>query len=84
MYMATTGTPFISEGMSTFILAISNVLFTAMIIWMTIRDYRLYLDEHWKEKYSFSSFIKREQFFFYMLLLFIFLVTLALWLPDVR
>lgn len=64
MYMATTGTPFISEGMSTFILAISNVLFTAMIIWMTIRDYRLYLDEHWKEKYSFSSLSSENSFSF--------------------
>ena len=38
-----------------------------------INDYRSYLENHWKARYSFRDFIKRERFYIYLLLAFIFI-----------
>ena len=38
-----------------------------------INDYRMYLENHWKARYSFRDFIKRERFYIYLLLAFIFI-----------
>ena len=51
-----------------FILILCMILGYAMI-----NDYRLYLENHWKARYSFRDFIKRERFYIYLLLAFIFI-----------
>ena len=33
-----------------------------------IHEYRMYLENHWKARYSFRDFIKRERFYIYLLL----------------
>ena len=33
-----------------------------------INDYRSYLENHWKARYSFRDFIKRERFYIFLLL----------------
>ena len=33
-----------------------------------INDYRSYLENHWKARYSFRDFIKRERFYIYLFL----------------
>ena len=38
-----------------------------------INDYRSYLENHWKARYSFRDFIKRERFYIFLLLAFIFI-----------
>ena len=49
-----------------FILILCMILGYAMI-----NDYRMYLENHWKARYSFRDFIKRERFYIYLLLAFI-------------
>ena len=47
-----------------------------------IHEYRSYLENHWKARYSFRDFIKRERFYIYLLLasIFIFLTNLLYFL----
>ena len=51
-----------------FILILCMILGYAMI-----NDYRSSLENHWKARYSFRDFIKRERFYIYLLLAFIFI-----------
>ena len=51
-----------------FILILCMILGYAMI-----NDYRSYLENHWTARYSFRDFIKRERFYIYLLLAFIFI-----------
>ena len=51
-----------------FILLLCMILGYAMI-----NDYRMYLENHWKTRYSFRDFIKRERFYIFLLLAFIFI-----------
>ena len=43
-----------------------------------IHEYRMYLEEHWKARYSFRDFIKRERFYIFLLLAFIFISLINL------
>lgn len=49
-------------------------VFIIVLILVMIADYRLYLGNHWKKKFSFADFVKQEQFYIYILLFFILLV----------
>ena len=46
-----------------FVLILGIILGYAMI-----HEYRMYLENHWKARYSFRDFIKRERFYIYLLL----------------
>ena len=46
-----------------FVLILGIILGYAMI-----HEYRIYLDDHYKARYSFRDFIKRERFYIYYLL----------------
>ena len=50
-----------------------------------IHEYRMYLENHWKARYSIRDFIKRERFYIYLLLasIFIFLTSLLYFLGGV-
>lgn len=65
---------YISEREIIIIVVVIMMLFLTATIFMMIKDYRLYLENHWKKQYSFADFIKREQFYVYILLLFIFMI----------
>ena len=52
-----------------FVLILSIILGYAMI-----NDYRSYLENHWKARYSFRDFIKRERFYIFLLLASIFIL----------
>lgn len=43
-----------------FVLILGIILGYAMI-----HEYRMYLENHWKARYSFCDFIKRERFYIY-------------------
>ena len=60
-----------------FVLILGIILGYAMI-----HEYRIYLDDHYKARYSFRDFIKRERFYIYLLLasIFIFLTNLLYFL----
>ena len=49
-----------------FVLIVGIILGYAMI-----HEYRMYLENHWKARYSFRDFIKRERFYIFLLLAFI-------------
>ena len=46
-----------------FVLILGIILGYAMI-----HEYRMYLENHWKARYSFCDFIKRERFYIYLFL----------------
>ena len=59
------------------------VLILGIILgYVMIHEYRMYLENHWKARYSFRDFIKRERFYIYLLLasIFIFLTNLLYFL----
>ena len=56
-----------------FILILCMILGYAMI-----NDYRSYLENHWKARYSFRDFIKRERFYIYLFLGLTFVVILGI------
>ena len=43
-----------------------------------IHEYRMYLENHWKARYSFCDFIKRERFYIYLFLGLTFVVILGI------
>lgn len=60
------------ENLIMIVVVIVTVIIIVFILVM-IRDYRLYLGNHWK-KFSFADFVKQEQFYIYILLFFLLLV----------
>ena len=61
------------ENLIMIVVVIVTVIIIVFILVM-IRDYRLYLGNHWKKKFSFADFVKQEQFYIYILLFFLLLV----------
>ena len=53
----------ISDGNLIMIGVVIVTVFVIVLILVMINDYRLYLGNHWKKKFSFADFIKQEQFF---------------------
>ena len=62
------------ENLIMIVVVIVTVIIIVFILVM-IRDYRLYLGNHWKKKFSFADFVKQEQFYIYILLFFLLLVV---------
>ena len=51
------------------------VLITGIIsVYAMIHEYRMYLENHWKARYSFRDFLKRERFYIFLLLATIFII----------
>ena len=72
----------ISDGNLIMIGVVIVTVFVIVLILVMINDYRLYLGNHWKKKYSFVDFVKHEQFYIYILLFFLLLVGLELLLQN--
>ncbi|WP_297248345.1 hypothetical protein [uncultured Prevotella sp.] len=72
----------ISDGNLIMIGVVIVTVFIIVLILVMINDYRLYLRNHWKKKYSFTDFVKHEQFYIYILLFFLLLVGLELLLQN--
>ena len=56
-----------------FVLILGIILGYAMI-----HEYRIYLDDHYKARYSFCDFIKRERFYIYLFLGMAFVIILGM------
>ena len=56
-----------------FVLMISIILGYAMI-----NEYKMYLEDHLRARFSLSDFLKRERFYMYLLLVSIFIMLLNL------
>ena len=46
--------------------------------YVMIHEYRMYLEYHWKARFSFRDFFKQEQFYIFLFLAFIFIMLLNL------
>ena len=61
------------EEQAIFIVVLFLLLFAIVMSYAMVQDYRIYLDENYKARYSFRDFIKRERFYIFLLLAFIFI-----------
>ena len=64
------------------IIGVFALMLGIIFVYAMIHEYRMYLEDHWKARYSFRDFIKRERFYIYLLLasIFIFLTNLLYFL----
>ena len=53
------------------IIGVSVLILGIILGYAMIHEYRMYLENHWKARYSFRDFIKRERFYIFLLLAFI-------------
>lgn len=81
MTIPETSVSFAQTNVLIFVTAIT-MMFAATIVTLTIHDYRLYLQENWQKRYSFTDFIKREQFYIFLLLSFVALFSVDMWLHQ--
>ena len=55
------------------------VLITGIIsVYVMIHEYRMYLEDHWKARFSFRDFFKQERFYIYLFLASIYIMSLNL------
>ena len=59
---------FMKEEQAIFIVALCLLIFALVMSYAMVQDYRIYLDENYKARYSFCDFIKRERFYIYLFL----------------
>ena len=59
---------FTKEEQAILIVALCLLLFAIVMGYAMVQDYRIYLDENYKARYSFCDFIKRERFYIYLFL----------------
>ena len=59
---------FTKEEQAIFIMALFLLIFALVMSYAMVQDYRIYLDENYKARYSFCDFIKRERFYIYLFL----------------
>ena len=66
------------EEQAIFIVALFLLLFAIVMGYAMVQDYRIYLDENYKDRYSFCDFIKRGRFYIYLFLGLTFVVILGI------
>ena len=59
---------FMKEEQAIFIMALFLLIFALVMSYAMVQDYRMYLDENYKARYSFCDFIKRERFYIFFCL----------------
>lgn len=69
---------FMKEEQAIFIVALFLLIFALVMSYAMVQDYRIYLDENYKARYSFCDFIKRERFYIYLLFASIFISLINL------
>ena len=65
------------EKQAIFIVALCLLLLAIVMGYAMVQDYRIYLDENYKARYSFCDFIKRERFYIYLFLGLTFVIILG-------
>lgn len=69
---------FMKEEQAIFIVALCLLLFAIVMSYAMVQDYRIYLDENYKARYSFCDFIKRGRYYIYLFLGLTFVVILGI------
>lgn len=73
-------TDILSEDVIMIFVIIVTVLFSITTLLIMIRDYRLYLEDHWKQRFSFIDFVNRESFYLFLLIAFLLFIAAEIWL----
>ena len=68
---------FTKEEQAIFIVALCLLLFAIVMGYAMVQDYRIYLDENYKARYSFCDFIKRGRYYIYLFLGLTFVIILG-------
>ena len=68
---------FTKEEQAIFIVALFLLLFAIVMSYAMVQDYRIYLDENYKDRYNFCDFIKRGRFYIYLFLGLTFVIILG-------
>ena len=68
---------FTKEEQAIFIMALCLLLFAIVMSYAMVQDYRIYLDENYKARYSFCDFIKRGRYYIYLFLGLTFVIILG-------
>ena len=68
---------FTKEEQAIFIMALFLLIFALVMGYAMVQDYRIYLDENYKARYSFCDFIKRGRFYIYLFLGLTFVIILG-------
>ena len=68
---------FMKEEQAILIAALCLLLFAIVMSYAMVQDYRIYLDENYKARYSFCDFIKRERYYIYLFLGLTFVIILG-------
>ena len=66
------------EEQAILIVALCLLLLAIVMGYAMVQDYRIYLDENYKARYSFCDFIKRERYYIYLFLVLTFVVILGI------
>ena len=66
------------EEQAIFIVALCLLLLAIVMGYAMVQDYRIYLDENYKARYSFCDFIKRGRYYVYLFLGMTFVVILGI------
>ena len=69
---------FMKEEQAILIVALCLLLFAIVMSYAMVQDYRIYLDENYKARYSFCDFIKRGRYYIYLFLGFSFVAFLGI------
>jgi len=75
---------FLSENTVLIFISVIVMLFSAFSIFLMIKDYLYYMEEHRNKKYSFTDFAKREQSYIYIMLFFFVLTGMGFWLSCIE
>ena len=60
------------------IIGVAALMLGIIFGYVMIHEYRMYLEDHWKARFSFRDFLKQEQFYIILLLVSIFIMSLNL------
>ena len=60
------------------IIGVAALMLGIIFGYVMIHEYRMYLEDHWKARFSFRDFLKQEQFYIFLFLAFIFIMLLNL------
>ena len=60
------------------IIGVAALMLGILFGYVMIHEYRMYLEDHWKARFSFSDFFKQERFYIYLFLASIFIMSLNL------
>ena len=60
------------------IIGVFALMLGIIFVYAMIHEYRMYLEDHWKARFSFSDFFKQERFYIFLFLVSIYIMSLNL------